>query len=126
LKMKFAMSGAIATGLDYGLYLFLVNYLLAPVPSNTISYSVGMVANFIMQRRFVFSLERSVSHAFMLSVMVSLGGLLLSNGIIFGLNRIEFLAERQYITKLIATGLVFFYNFYLKRYVFEKRFFGEK
>ena len=46
----------------------------------------------------------------------------LSTGIIYGLSQIEFFNERQYITKLCATGFVFFYNFYLKRYVFEKKF----
>jgi len=30
--------------------------------------------------------------------------------------------EYQALTKLIATGIVFFYNFYLKRYVFERKF----
>ncbi|MCG8329080.1 MAG: GtrA family protein [Chitinophagales bacterium] len=122
LKAKFAMTGAVATSVDYVLYLVLEKYFFSPVISNIISYSVGMVLNFIMQKRFVFTLEGSVSRAFLLSVVVSLGGMAISTGIIYGLSQVEFFDERQYITKLCATGIVFFYNFYLKRYVFERKF----
>jgi len=122
LKAKFAMTGAVATTVDYVVYLVLVNDFFTPVISNIISYSCGMVINFLLQKRFVFTLEGSVSRAFILSVAVSLGGMALSTGIIYGLSQIEFFNERQYITKLFATGFVFFYNFYLKRYVFERKF----
>lgn len=116
------MTGAVATSVDYVLYLVLEKYFFSPVISNIISYSVGMVLNFIMQKRFVFTLEGSVSRAFLLSAVVSLGGMAISTGIIYGLSQVEFFDERQYITKLCATGIVFFYNFYLKRYVFERKF----
>ena len=122
LKAKFAMTSAVATVLDYVIYLSLVNRVFSPVISNVISYSCGMVLNFILQKRFVFSLQRSVSQAFGLSMLVSLGGMGLSTLIVYGLSQIHFFDTRQYITKIIATGMVFFYNFYLKRYVFEKKF----
>lgn len=122
LKAKFAMTSAVATTLDYVVYLSLVNRVFSPALSNVISYSCGMVLNFILQKRFVFDLQRSVSKAFMLSMLVSLGGMGLSTLIVSSLSKIDFFDTRQYITKIIATGMVFFYNFYLKRYVFEKRF----
>ena len=112
----------VATTTDYVLYLLLVYNLFDPVPSNVISYSIAIVINFLLQRKFVFSLHGSVSKTFVMSVMVSIGGLLLSTAIVYGLTQVTFYLEQQYLTKLIATGLVFFYNFYLKRYVFEKRF----
>lgn len=124
LKAKFAMTSAIATGVDYGLYVALVDRVFSPVLSNIISYSCGMIINFLLQKRFVFSLQRSLGAAFLGAVIVSLGGMLISTGIVFGLSKITFFSEHQYITKLIATGLVFFYNFYFKRFVFEKRFFS--
>lgn len=122
LKAKFAMTSAVATTLDYVVYLSLVNRVFSPAISNVISYSCGMVLNFILQKRFVFDLKRSVSKAFGLSMLVSLGGMGLSTLIVSSLSRVDFFDTRQYITKMIATGLVFFYNFYLKRYVFEKKF----
>ncbi len=122
LKAKFAASGAVATSVDYFLYLFLEGRYLTPVYANIASYSCGMVVNFLMQKRFVFQLQGSSGRAFLLSALVSMGGLGLSTSIIYGLSQVPFFNERQYITKLIATGIVFFYNFYLKRYVFERKF----
>ena len=122
LQAKFAISGLVATTTDYVIYLLLVNNLLNPVPSNVISYSIAMVINFLLQKRFVFSLQGSVFSTFVMSFMVSIGGLLLSTGIVHGLTQNPFFWERQYLTKLIAIMLVFFYNFYLKRLVFENSF----
>lgn len=123
LKAKFALSGLVATSVDYGLYMLLVDRIFPPVVSNIISYSIAVVINFLMQKRFVFKLRGSVNHAFVISMIVSVIGLLLSTGLVYGLTKIEFLDQRQYLLKLIATGIIFFYNFYMKRYAFERRFF---
>ncbi len=122
LKAKFALSSLVATSVNIGIYMVLVNKVLPPVPSEVIAYSIAVIINFILQKRFVFDLQRKLSHAFWLSMLVSLGGLLLSTGIIYSLNLLPFFQSKQLITKLCAVGIVFFYNFYLKRFVFEKRF----
>lgn len=122
LKVRFAMTSSVATLIDYGLYLGLVYTVLTPVPSNIISASCGMIVNFFLQKKFVFDLQRKVYHAFFMAIAVSLGGIALGTTIIWGLNHWPFFQVHQYVTKLCATGLVFFYNFYLKRFVFEKRF----
>jgi putative flippase GtrA len=122
LKVKFAMTSSVATLLDYSLYLLLVYTILEPVPSNIVSASCGMIANFFLQKRFVFVLQRKLQSAFLLAILVSLGGIALGTAIIWGLNHFAFFQTHQYLTKLCATGLVFFYNFYLKRFAFEKRF----
>lgn len=119
-QVKFATSGLVATMIDYALFLLLVHNLFAPVPSNVVSYSIAMVINFWLQKKFVFSLQGSASRTFIMSIMVSMGGLLLSTAIVFGLTQIPFYWKKPYLSKLIATSIVFFYNFYLKRYVFEK------
>lgn len=123
LQARFAASGLVATMVDYGLYLLLVNRLLPPVLSNVVSYSVAVVVNFILQRLFVFEMKRPGYQVFLLSMAVSAGGLAISSGIIHLLSGVAFFNERQYITKLLATGLVFFYNFFSKRFVFEKKVF---
>ena len=125
MKAKFATTSAVATSVDVGLFLLLVNYGdLSRVVANIISYSVGMVTNFMLQKRFVFNLQRSSWSAFLLSALVSMGGLSLNTFFVWAFSQINFLGEYSIIPKLMATGLVFFYNFYLKRYVFEKRFFS--
>ena len=122
LKAKFASSSLIATITDYGLYLTLVNNVFNPVVSNIISAGTGMIVNFALQKKFIFQLNRRLSHAFLLSVAVSIGGIALSTLLIDLLNFNEFFNEKQYITKFLVTGVIFFYNFYLKRYSFERRF----
>ena len=122
LKIKFGLSSTVATAVDYTLYLVLEHFFFTPVVSNLISQSCGMVVNFLMQKRFVFVLQRKVWLAFFLSMGVSVGGIIIGTAIIYLLNLWPFFEAHQYITKICATGVVFFYNFYFKRYVFEKKF----
>jgi putative flippase GtrA len=119
--MRFALTGAIATGINIGLYLLLVNRVLPPVAANLVAYSSSVVVNFMLQKRYVFQLERSAGRAFTLSMLASVGGLLLDTGIVAALNVQPFFAARQWLIKCCSTGVVFIYNFISKRYIFEKR-----
>ncbi len=120
-KLPFALTGLVATGINYGLYLFLVDRYLPPLPATLIAYSSSVVLNFFLQRFFVFELRRSLRSAFALSMLVSLGGLLLDAGIVYGLHYFPLLGDREWLIKGVATGVVFFYNYYGKRRVFEGR-----
>jgi putative flippase GtrA len=124
LQVKFAASGLAATALDYVLYLVLVGRFFPPVAANVTSYSIAVIVNFLLQKKFVFTLRRKAPQAFAGAMLVSVGGLLLSTGIVYALSQFAFFYQRQYLTKLAATGIVFFYNFFLKRFVFEGRFLG--
>ena len=118
-KLPFAATGLVATGINYGVYLLLVDRYLPPGPATLIAYSSSVVLNFFLQRYFVFSLNRSLRSAFALSMLVSVGGLGLDWLIVTGLHRFPLLGRAEWLIKLVATGIVFFYNFYLKRRVFE-------
>lgn len=116
---RFALTGLIATGINYGLYLLLVDRVLDPVPATVVAYSSSVVLNFFLQRYFVFELRRSLGAAFALSMLVSLGGLLLDAGIVWALHQFPLVGQREWLIKLVATGVVFFYNYFGKRRVFE-------
>lgn len=122
MKFKYGLSSSIATAVDYGLYLYLVTYIFQPTISHLISAGTGMVINFIIQKRFIFDLNRKLHHAFLMSLAVSIGGIALGTLFIYLLNLLPFFAEHQFITKGLVTGVIFFYNFYLKRFAFEKKF----
>ncbi|MCI5083915.1 MAG: GtrA family protein [Saprospiraceae bacterium] len=124
-KAKFAMTSGIATAVDIGLFWVLITYFFQDqwILSNTIAYGIAVLVNFTLQRFFVFELKRSVGAAFALAMAVSFGGYLLNTSIVKGLSTIATMAAQPLIPKLIATGIVFFYNFYFKKYVFEKQFF---
>lgn len=125
LKVKFAASSALATVVDYFVYILLVTYYLEPVVSNLISASIGMVINFIIQKRYIFQLERKAGIVFLISAAVSVVGIGLSTLFIFLLTKFEFFYDHQFITKAIVVFLIFNYNFYFKRFAFEKRFLPE-
>jgi putative flippase GtrA len=122
VQLRFAMTGAFATGIDYVIYLTLVNRVFSPVISNLISYPCGALINFLLHRKFVFHMTGSTSATLALSFLVSLGGMGLSTGLIYLLTQMDFFATHQPITKLLSAGVVFFYNFFLKRFVFERKF----
>jgi len=118
-KIPFALTGLVATGINYGMYLLLVDRYLPPGPATLISYSSSVILNFFLQRYFVFQLNRSLWSAFVLSMLASAIGLVLDWLIVTGLHRFPLLGEEEWVIKLVATFLVFFYNFYAKRRVFE-------
>lgn len=123
LKLKFASSSLIATTVDYVIYLGLVYNGIKPTTSHIVAAGTGMIINFILQKKYIFLLNRPLSWAFGMSVLVSLGGIALGTFFIYELSKIDFFSSHQYITKLIVTGTIFFYNFYLKRFSFENKFF---
>jgi putative flippase GtrA len=118
-KIPFALTGLVATGINFGVYLLLVDRYLPPGPATVIAYSSSVILNFFLQRYFVFELNRSVRSAFALSMLVSAGGLILDWLIVTGLHSFPYLGDQEWVIKLAATGIVFFYNFYAKRRVFE-------
>ncbi|PHI20949.1 hypothetical protein CEQ90_04470 [Lewinellaceae bacterium SD302] len=118
-KIPFAITGLIATSINYGLYLLLVDRYLHYLPATIFAYTCATLANFVMQRYFVFDLNRSVQKAFLLSMMVSLGGMALDAGLVWLFHQIPGIMTREWLIKGLATFLIFFYNFYLKRMAFE-------
>ena len=121
LKARFALTSGVATAIYYGLYLALVYSGMAPVPANVSAYSVAVVVNFLLQKRFIFDLRRRTRTAFLLSILVSLGGIGLSTALIWWLGHYAFFNRYEPLKVLTVSGLLFLYNFYGKRLSFERR-----
>ena len=121
--LRFVATGVIASAIDYVLYLLLTEGAgWTPVHANLVSYPSSVLVNFLLQRRFVFQQKRATWAAFGLSMLVSVGGWMLSTGLIYAMNQIPLFRGNQYVIKLIDKGLIFFYNYYFKRFAFERRF----
>jgi len=120
-KAKFAVTSSVATLLDHALFLLLVYSGLIPGLSNLISQFSGMTANFFLQKQYIFALKRKAAVAFLYSLAFSAAGLFIGSGLVQLLVMIPLLAKYPYIAKVIVTGLIFFYNYYTKRFAFEKR-----
>ena len=67
-------------------------------------------------------MKRGLRKTFLLAMLVSAGGWAM-NATLFGFFMgIPFLNKYHWFAKILVNGIIFFYNFYGKRYVFEKRF----
>ena len=127
LKFKFALTSSVATLVDYGLFN-IFSYLVfshldnRATISHILSFSIAVIVNFYLQRKFIFEMKRTLNKTFLLALLVSFVGLILSTILIKYLDGFPFFHQYQFITKLVVTGVFFFYNFYFKRFVFEKKF----
>lgn len=122
LKVQFGFASLLATGIDYTLFLLLVNLNINAVKAHYITASIGMLVNFIVQNQYVFIRERNLLPTFVLSLLVSIIGIYLGGLLMGKLQQLDFWGSHLYMSKIAVTAVTFFYNFYFKRLVFEKRF----
>ncbi len=131
-KLKFAGTSGVSTLLDYLVVFLLLDVMdyraeaevlgITLLLSNTIGTAVGMISNFILQKKYVFETRRKIWAVILLTVGFSLFAFML-NQALFEIIRTEssFFADHTFLTKIIVTGTVFVFNFYTKRLAFEKR-----
>jgi putative flippase GtrA len=124
LKAKYAAAGGIATAVDYGLWFLLKYTLFDPVMSHFISYPISVVVNFVLQKRYIFTMKRKLATTFLLAMSVSAIGWGFGTALMFLLLKISFFDGTPVLAKIAVSVVLFFYNFYGKRYVFEKRIFA--
>ena len=67
-------------------------------------------------------MTRKLETTFLFAMLVSAGGWALNATIFYFFMQIPFLEKYHWLAKIIVNGIIFFYNFYGKRYVFEKKF----
>lgn len=115
------MSSAIATAIDILLFTLVFTQFLPVLESELISGFIGMVINFILQKKYVFDLQRNQIVAFMLSIALSFLALFLGGLLIDFLVGFELLAAYLIIPKLMVMAAKFFFNYFTKRWIFEKK-----
>ena len=118
--IKFLTTSVLATSIDFLFYTGLL-FIFTPVVAHFCSATAGMILNFILQRKFVFNVRRGLKSSFLLSLLFSVGGIFLGAGIIYFLTKLAFFAEYPLIAKIIAIGIVFFYNYETKKISFGDR-----
>lgn len=118
---KFMASGLLATLIDIALFTFVFSTFMHVYYAELLAGSVGMVVNFILHKRYVFELKRNAYVAFVLYIGFSLIALFFGAWLIEILVEVEWLAVYLIVPKLIVTGVKFFYNYFTKRWVFERR-----
>lgn len=114
--MKFGVVGIIAFIIDYSLMIiltevFLVDYLISTV----VSFIASVVFNYFASMRYVFSHVEGMSRRkeFIVFAVLSLIGLLLNTALMWA--GVELLHVDYRITKIFATFIVTFYNFFSRK-----------
>ena len=66
----------------------------------------------------MFNVTRGIKTSFFLSLLFSIGGIFLGGGIIYLLTKLAFFTTYPLIAKIVAMGVVFFYNYETKKIAF--------
>ena len=116
--LKFGVVGVIATGIDFGVMIFLTEVFgVDPVISSGISFCTSTVFNYLASMRFVFRHREDLSkrREFIIFVVLSLIGLGLNQLVMWGGTAV--LGERWYVlVKVVATGIVMLWNFFSRKH----------
>lgn len=117
---RFLIVGGLSFTMDFGLFTLLyfigVPYLIASITS----FSLSVILNYWLSRKFVFDVQEGVSIAKEFTAYAAL------NVIALGLNTLilyvcaEFLGFNPIIGKIIATGVVLIFNFITRKALIEK------
>lgn len=115
--MKFSVVGVIAFLIDFGVMVALTELAgLPPVVSAGISYCVSTVFNYLASMRYVFAHREGLSRTreFIIFVTLSVIGLGLNEAIMWLGGRL--VGDEWYmLTKVVATALVMFWNFFSRK-----------
>ena len=117
---KFLGVGVVATLVDWAIFYLLAGYLgIFYLLSLALSYLISTVLNFFMNRRFTFGSKYKKVHVQLGSFLsVAIVGLALNELIVYGLVHYLFAAgtgNMVMVSRIIATFLVFIWNFLLNK-----------
>lgn len=119
--MKFGIVGVIAFLIDYGLMVALTEFFGVPyLISNTISFTVSVVFNYVASMRYVFERRDDMSRhrEFIIFVVLSIIGLILNDLFMWLFVSVWLIDYR--IAKIIVTVLVAIWNFVTRKTFLEK------
>lgn len=115
--VKYFFVGGTAALCDWGFYWFLINILsIHYVLAAAISFLIATLVNYLLSLKWVFKNSSRFKRGTEVSLIfiVSAAGMLINQLTLVFL--VEFLSWHYMLAKFSATGLVFFWNFYLRKY----------
>lgn len=114
---KFFLLGGFSTAIDYIVFSIALWFGLDYTVAITMGYSVGLWANFILGRRYVFTGGARITqtHRELLGVVaIAIVGLLLNIAIVKLLSY-EWFEFDIMLSRIIAIGFVFFWNYFMRK-----------
>lgn len=115
----YVIVGGIATVVEWAIFYFLdtattINYMW----STTIAFAVSTFANWAAGRLIMFKGKGHIFIELAQIYLTSISGLLMN--LLLMWIAIEFLGIANFVSKIIATGIVFFFNFIIRKLVIYK------
>lgn len=117
---KFAIVGGIATAIDFVfLYVFREFCHFPVIVSNTLSFCISVIYNYIASVKWVFDVnkEKNAKKQFVIFIIFSVLGLLL-NDLIMWIS-VDFISIYYLLAKIIATFIVMIFNFVTRKIFLE-------
>ena len=118
--VNFAFVGFVATVIDFVfLYVFRDVCKLSLIVSNTLSFCISVIYNYIASVTFVFDVDKNKSKkkSFLLFIIFSVMGLIINDIIVYGATvwfRLYYL-----LSKIVATLFVMIFNFVTRKKFLE-------
>lgn len=117
---KFTIVGGIATVIDFVfLYIFREFCHFPVLVSNTLSFCISVIYNYIASVKWVFDVnkDKNAKKQFIIFIIFSVLGLLLNNLIMW--ITVDFLSIYYLLAKIIATFIVMIFNFVTRKIFLE-------
>ena len=117
--VKFALVGALNTGVDLGIYWLLTRGLgilaAAPVAAKAISYSLGVINSFFWNRNFTFRSQEHSFGKFALFIAINLLAVGLNSAVMAG--AVHSLRLNEGLGLLLATSITLLWNFFTSKFI---------
>jgi len=118
--VRYGIVVMVAAPIDFFGYLLLLWAGLEPVPAATISFTVSLIANYMMSVVWTFNSDgQNKKTKAIIFAVIGLVGLLLTDLIIWVC--VDYLNVHEVAAKLIALCIVFFWSFTARRYLYKAR-----
>jgi putative flippase GtrA len=115
--VRYAVVGGIATVVDFGIFtLFAVTMAYPYLLVGASSFAAGTLVNYLLSIRFVFASGVRFKRRTELAMVFLVSSVGLALHQLFLYLFVEFLALHLLAAKVLATGLVFSWNFGIRRY----------
>ena len=113
---RYTAAAALALGVDFGAYVGLmrfasVDYLIAA----PIGFGLGLATSYLLSVRWVFRVRRFADRRmeFALFALIGVAGLALNQAVIY--SAVQFLSLSPEAAKVLSAGIVFCFNFGLRK-----------
>jgi putative flippase GtrA len=108
--IKFLISGFLAAGMEYGVFLILFQLLsLEVLLSNSVSFLCGLIVSFSLNRAWVFNSRENGKKQFAAYFTLALVNLAISNVLVWAM--VHQLYVSAFVAKFLCMGLIATWNY---------------